>query len=287
MAKTEKYIITADAVTFHTKRGANSYTVRKSHPFFEEIKEALQRADTGGAYRLYAKKERGESKLVIKGNELHFDGKRFHEAFAEAYAVAKDHGAGYAAMELFFSNLAKTPNPISVHAFTSFMAACRMPMTDRGTFLAYRRTNSSWRDHHTNSFDNAPTAVCRMPREKCDAVQSNTCSTGFHICNHKYLGSFSAGPDTVVEINPRDVVAVPPDYNLSKMRVSNFRVLCSLPYFKKRIASHWQDALARIPFFTTEQTDSWDVFADVPEQVRSRESRTRMSAPAWLELPAL
>lgn len=285
MSKEKKIIITSNSVMFATKR--QSYTVRPSHPFFHEIKEACQRGDTGGAYRLYAKKERGESKLVIKGNDLWFDEKKFDTAFAEAYAIAKDHGAGYAAMELFFTNLAANPNPISVEAFTAFMAKTRMPMTDRGTFLAYRRCNNEWTDHHTRSFDNRPGAVCRMKRSDCDAVQSNTCSRGFHICAHTYLSNFTSGPDLVVEINPRDVVAVPPDYDLSKMRVSNFRVLCTLPYFKDRIANHWQDALARIPFFLTAQTTEWDFMSGVGATHRNREMPTYMTAEDWLALEPL
>lgn len=284
MAKSDpKIIITSDMVSFATRRGG-TYTVHRNHPFFDEVKAALQAGNTAQAYRWQAKavgKTTGgdTSKFRVVGNELEYNGKRFHEAFAEAYLVCKDHGAGHDAMNLFFANLDENPNPISVHAFTSFMAKTRMPITDRGTFLAYKRVNSEFRDHHTRRFDNRPGCVLKMDRKDVDQVQSNTCSTGFHVCSHTYLSSFSPGPDLVVEINPKDVVAVPPDYNLSKMRLSEYRVLCTLPYFKRQLLNHWQDALAMVPFFRTEQTKAWDVLSDVSDKSNLVNA---MTADEWL-----
>jgi hypothetical protein len=265
--KREKQIIvTTSMASFSTRR--ETYTVRSSHPYFSEIKAALQEKDTGAAYRFYAKRLKEErevpvGKTRIVGNDIEFDGTKFHEAFAEAYALSRMNGASVAALDLFFSNLSKNPSPISLHAFTSFMAKTRMPITDRGTFLAYKRVNSQYLDHHTRRFDNRPGAVLKMDRGGVDSTQENTCSTGFHVCSHTYLSHFSDGPDLVVEINPRDVVAVPPDYSLSKMRLSQYRVLCTLPYFKEKIASHWQDALGELPFFHTGQTASWDPLTGV------------------------
>lgn len=284
MSKESKVIITSAMVTFSTRRGG-PYTARSNHPWFGDIKAALQAGDTGKAYRLYAKKAEAAAApggVKLAGNHLEFDGKRFHPAFAEAYALSTKHGAGIEALNLFFANLAANPNPISVEAFTAFMAKTRMPITDRGTFLAYKRVNHNFLDHHSNRFDNRPGAVCTMRRTDVDARQDQTCSTGFHVCSHTYLSHFSAGPDLVVEINPRDVVAVPPDYNLSKMRLCSYRVLCTLPYFKKQLLNHYQDALGNIPFFVTAQTKAWDVHADVPEHVMTRSRAAFMDVDTWL-----
>lgn len=281
MSKAPKIIITGSMVSFTTRRGG-PYVVRNNHPWFKDIKAALLEGDSGLAYRLYNKKaEAATNPKVVKlvGNELEFDGKRFHPAFAEAYALSTRNGAGIEALNLFFQNLSENPSPISMEAFTAFMAKTRMPITDRGTFLAYKRVDHNFLDHHTRSFDNRPGSVLSMKRERVDIDQSATCSTGFHVCSHTYLSNFSAGPDLVVEINPRDVVAVPPDYSLSKMRLASYRVLCTLPYFKKQLLNHYQDALGSIPFFVTEQTKAWDVMSDVKV---SREQPTFMTADAWL-----
>ena len=245
----------------------------------------MQDGDTGLAYRWLAKKTDDAKKpkrVKLVGNELEFDGQKFHEAFAEAYAMSKGDPRGTEALNLFFTNLSENPNPISVNAFTNFMAKSRMPITDRGTFLAYRRCSDRWVDHHSGKFDNRPGSVCEMEREACDANQRNTCSTGFHVCSHTYLSRFSPGPDLVVEINPRDVVAVPPDYNLSKMRLRSMRVLCTLPYFKRQLLNYYQDALASIPFFVTEQTEAWNVMEDVSLTAEVKPLAQFMAVNEWL-----
>lgn len=282
-SKEPKILITASMVSFSTRRA--QHTARSSHPYFADVKKALQDGDTGLAYRWLAKKTedmKQPKRVKLVGNALEFDGQKFHEAFAEAYAMSKDDPRGTEALNLFFTNLSENPNPISVKAFTSFMAKTRMPITDRGTFLAYRRCNKDWVDHHSRSFDNRPGSVCEMDREDCDANQHSTCSTGFHVCSHTYLNNFSSGPDLVVEINPRDVVAVPPDYNLSKMRLRSMRVLCTLPYFKRQLLNYYQDALAMVPFFVTAQTESWNVMEDVTLTEEHKPRKSFMTVEAWL-----
>lgn len=284
MTKEAKIIITSAMVTFSTRRGG-PYTARSNHPWFADIKTALQAGDTGKAYRLFGKKAEAAKKkrsVKIVGNEVEFDGKRFHPAFAEAYALSTKYGAGIDALNLFFENLSKNPNPISVEAFTAFMAKSRMPITDRGTFLAYKRVNSNYLDHHSRSYDNRPGAVLSMKRTDVDIRQDQTCSTGFHVCAHTYLDNFSAGPDLVVEINPRDVVAVPPDYNLSKMRLCSYRVLCTLPFLKAQMHNHYQDALGNIPFFITAKAADWDVLAELPDHLKKTPVKNFMTAEDWL-----
>ncbi len=281
-----KFILTVDGIWFSTKKA--NYTVHKNHPYFEEIKEALEKRDTGGAYRLFVKKDRKDERVKVVGNEMFIDDTKLDSVFTEAYLNAKSNGVGFAAISLFFENLAKNPNPISVDAFKNFLSKTMMPITNRGTFLAYRRCSHSFRDHHTGNFSNIPGAVCRMKREDCDAKQTNTCSTGFHVCSVDYLNKFSSGVDLVVEINPRDVVAVPPDYDLSKMRVSSMRILCTVDMFREKTQNFKFDCLTAIPFFEATQVYDWDVLAGIPshhiKNNESLENGATMSAEDWLKL---
>lgn len=244
-------------VKFDTRR--QNYSVMASHPFFKEVKEAAQAGDT----RLASMYARRKAKTTIVGNEVVFEGSRFDPAFAEAYAINAELGLSSKSLDLFFMNLSTNPNPISIMAFTKFIAKGKMPITDRGTFLAYKRINAHWKDCHTNSFDNRPGQKLSMPREDVDSRQDQTCSTGFHVCSHGYLDNFTGPIDVVVEVNPRDVVAVPPDYDLTKMRCCAYTVLCSLRYFKKKIDSSHQDALGNLPHFITAQMKDWNVMEDV------------------------
>jgi hypothetical protein len=254
-----KILITSALIKFNTRRTV--YSVKSTHPYFKEAKKALQEGDTNLA-AIYARRDSGTAARVV-GNDVVFEGHKFDPIFAEAYLISQELGMSVKSLDLFFKNLASNPNPISVMAFTKFIAKGKMPITDRGTFLAYKRINDNWKDCHTNKFDNKPGVTNKMDRKDVDAVQTNTCSTGFHVCSHEYLKNFGGMHDVVVEINPRDVVAVPPDYNLTKMRCCEYKVLCSLPYFKKQIASSYQDALGNIPHFLTGQMETWDVMFDV------------------------
>lgn len=275
-----KILITSALAVFNTRRG--TYTVKKSHDFFKEIVDALKEGDTGLAYRWMVTKPGVKKKVEIKGNSLLFNGQEFDPIFAEAYQVAKEYGLSYEKLDMYFNNLSKNPSPISIKAFTGFTAKSKMPITDRGTFLAYKKIRKgTYLDIHSGKFDNRPGCVVQMDRSNVDINQENTCSTGFHVCSHTYLDQFGSDSDVeiVVEIHPKDVVAVPPDYAMTKMRVASYRVLCTLPYFKKKIKSYSADALGNIPIFNTEFTKDWDVMEDITNKA-PRESF--MEVDDWL-----
>lgn len=274
-----KKLITSKVAVF-TYEG-KTYTCRSSESNFDGVTDALKTNDYPGAVRAFNKKEK--SKIKVKGNDLYFEEEKFDPIFAEAYAVAKDYGLSIDKLELFFKNLADNPSPISVHAFSSFIAKSRMPITDRGTFLAYKKVNNKFKDIYTDKFDNRPGSVCSMDRFMVDIDQSKTCSTGFHACSYDYLPNFGANHSdniVVVEINPVDVVAVPPDYQMTKMRVASYRVLCTLNYFKKKLLSYEADALGNIPIFNTSYfKDNWKPLSDVNNKEKSE---TYMTPSQWL-----
>lgn len=84
-------------------------------------------------------------------------------------------------------------------------------------------------DIHSGTFDNSPGKIVEMPREEVDSDVNQTCSRGLHACADSYLGEFYAKSSgykvIVVKINPKDVCAVPADYNFSKMRTCRYEVL--------------------------------------------------------------
>lgn len=277
----DKILITSQVAVFSNKKG--TWTVMRSDERFAEIVDALKAEDIERAIDLVENKP--ASRVKIKGNDFYFDDQKFDPIFAEAYQTATEHGLSTEKLNKFFINLNKNPSPISVQAFTHFTAKSKMPITDRGTFLAYKKINRErYTDIYTNSFDNRPGCVVEMDRSKVDIDQNNTCSTGFHVCSHEYLGNFgnSADVEIVVEIHPKDVVAVPPDYQMTKMRVASYRVLCTLPYFKEKIKSYYADALGMIPIFNTDFTKDWDVMSDVTLTDEQKPRDSYKPVDVWL-----
>jgi hypothetical protein len=67
-----------------------------------------------------------------------------------------------------------------------------------------------------------------MPRNGVDEDKERTCSYGLHFCSIKYLPHFSdsdGGKTMIVKINPKDVVAIPADYNNTKGRTCRYEVV--------------------------------------------------------------
>lgn len=102
-----------------------------------------------------------------------------------------------------------------------------IPLTQNGCFIAYRGVTEDFKDKHTRTFNNAPGSICEMPRDLVDDNPNNTCSAGLHVACYAYAKDFAAGGKLVeVKVNPMDVVAVPTDYNGTKMRTCKFEVVC-------------------------------------------------------------
>lgn len=130
----------------------------------------------------------------------------------------------------FWENLKQNPSYRSREQLFKFLEHNGHPLTEDGCFIAYRGVTEDFKDKHTRKFDNSPGSICEMPREQVDDDPTRTCSAGLHAAAWGYASNWS-GTRVEVKINPRDVVAVPVDYNGEKMRVCRFEVIqvCEKP----------------------------------------------------------
>jgi hypothetical protein len=128
----------------------------------------------------------------------------------------------------FWLNLKKNPSVDSQKQLFGFLQANHFPFTQDGRFLAYKKVTSSGKklmDSYTKTIDNSVGKKPSMPREKVNPDPNQTCSYGLHVGAWEYVSKFDG--DTIIEVmvNPKDVVAVPNDYNNQKMRVCEYEVL--------------------------------------------------------------
>lgn len=124
----------------------------------------------------------------------------------------------------FWDKLKQNPNSESVARLYDFLMANHNPITDDGDFIAYKYVRHDFKDVHSGKYDNSPGQTVEMPRENCDSDSSVTCSRGLHAAAFEYASS-GGSKMVLVKINPRDVVAVPYDYNNQKMRVCKYYVV--------------------------------------------------------------
>lgn len=126
----------------------------------------------------------------------------------------------------FWRKLKKNPSFNSRMQLFKFLEHNGHPITTEGNFIAYRSVTRNFKDHHTKSMDNSVGKIVEVDRSQVDDNPNNTCSHGLHVACLSYAQDF--GSDRVivdVEVDPADVVAVPTDYNGTKMRVCKFKVV--------------------------------------------------------------
>lgn len=155
------------------------------------------------------------------------DGGELPDVIEKKLLGLMDEGAPLSYLVKFWRKLNQNPSFNSRTMLYKFLDTNGIPVTNNGSFIAYRVCNRDFKDKHTNTFDNSVGKIVEMDRREVNDNPAETCSNGLHVCSWSYIGSFKGGDDRLllVEIQPEDVVAVPNDYNGSKMRVCRFKVL--------------------------------------------------------------
>ena len=154
---------------------------------------------------------------------------------------AKD-GLPFEPLLKFHRKVLQNPSKDSASELYEFIEANKIPITDEGNFLAYKKVNNKGDnklvDCHSGKFDNSiGNIVALADRSKVDPNRRNECSYGLHVAGFSYMGSFSGNTVIEVEVEPQDVVAVPNDYKKAKMRVWRYKVIgfCNGTERKERI----------------------------------------------------
>jgi hypothetical protein len=136
-----------------------------------------------------------------------------------------------------------------------------MPITPDGCFHAFKKVDTDYRSFHSGQEDvtvidalGVPTkvrgriphpvgGVVLMNREDCNPNRTQTCSVGLHACSPYYLESWYGGSGRllIVKIDPKDVTAIPNDYNDAKLRSCRLEIVAEIPEEDAR--THFAKAL--------------------------------------------
>lgn len=148
-------------------------------------------------------------------------------------STIRDRGIDGASMLInFLEKLMLNPSFRAVKELYGFLEHNDIELTADGHFLAWKKVRSTYMDVHSNTMRNAPGDVLRVERNLVDEDSERTCSYGLHVCAKSYLPSFGSCTNTdrvvQVKVDPADVVAIPKDYNNSKMRCAGYVVLADV-----------------------------------------------------------
>lgn len=126
----------------------------------------------------------------------------------------------------FLDKLLLNPSYRAVNELYGFLEHNDIKLTPEGKFIAWKVVRMTYMDKHSNTMDNSVGKVLRVNRNQVDEDSNSTCSYGLHVCAKQYIDSFYNSGDRIVtvEVDPADVVAIPKDYNNSKMRCAGYVV---------------------------------------------------------------
>jgi hypothetical protein len=158
---------------------------------------------------------------------VHVDGDALPESLSQRVLDFFNNNLPFEPLLKFWAKLKNNPSFNSRQMLYKFLEHNGHPITTEGNFIAYRAVRNDFLDKHTGKMDNSVGNVVEIDRSKVDDNPNNVCSHGLHVATMSYASTFGSGDDKLldVEVDPSDVVAVPTDYNGTKMRVCKFKVV--------------------------------------------------------------
>lgn len=169
-----------------------------------------------------------DKRIEVKASEdkLLIDGIEMPEGLKKRFLELKRRHKPRAYLLKFWDKLQANPNMNSIQMLYKFLEHNGHPIMANGDFIAYKAVTMDLLDHHSRTNKHRVGSVVKMDRKGVDANPAETCSHGLHICSSEYLKSFHPDSSRYLEVlvDPKDVVAVPADYEGTKCRVARYKV---------------------------------------------------------------
>ena len=212
--------------------GNKSHTISKTHITYQKVLDAIKASEWDLVKDIIEPKKvvlnYGAGNVSIQGETLYWKGEVLNTGLATRMIAMLQEGFPIEPMVAFMENLYSNPSKRAVTELYGFLEKNNLPITPDGHFLAYKKVRYNFLDVHSGTMDNSPGTIVEMERNKVDDNKDQTCSTGLHFCGMSYLGHFGGDRTVIVKINPRDVVAIPSDYNDAKGRACRYEVIGEL-----------------------------------------------------------
>jgi len=227
--KTPAFILTENSLTVSLE--GKTYTINSGHPSWRLAIESLKSKDYQALKELVSVKKAMASftndKVKIVNNQVFFNGEPIHNYLSGKILSFIEKGLPHESLIKFLERLMANPSRRAVNELYSFLSHKNLPITDSGTFLAYKSVRPDYTDHYTGKFSNALGSILEMPRNAVCDDASQGCSYGFHAGSLEYASSFGGDGSVllIVEIDPADVVSIPSDSNCQKLRTYKYKVV--------------------------------------------------------------
>jgi acyl carrier protein len=147
-------------------------------------------------------------------------------------------GLPYQPIANYIERKLKNPSARAINEMYAFLEHKGMPLTPKGTFIAYKGVQSDWYSLHANKDTvvlkgkvneqgqilNTVGETIEVERSSVDDDFRQGCSFGLHAGSLAYASGWGARV-VLVDIDPTDVVSVPEDCNCQKLRCCKYTVI--------------------------------------------------------------
>lgn len=241
-----QYFISANSISFYTSDGT-AYNIASDHLNYKVIAKTLmdglydeediiemvnveytvvKSIDAAVAGRYLT-----AGKVTVLNGEIFYDGVPMRSALTEKMLGVLAENGNINPWCFFAEKLMTNPSPSTRDELYDWISNCKMPITEDGDLVAYKRVGQEYKDLHSNTILNTVgTTVQLEDRTKVDPNRQNTCSVGLHFCSPTYLSQFwnNRGRIMVLTVDPSDVVSIPADYNFAKGRTWKYSVVAEI-----------------------------------------------------------
>ena len=176
--------------------------------------------------------------LSVNGLGVTYNGRPLHTVDAERLMAFMRDKLSYKPIANYIALKMKNPSARAIKEMYNFLEHKGMPLTERGTFIAYKGVcNDFW--SVTGNLDtvvvqgqvdargrilNTIGATIEVERSSVDDDFRVGCSTGLHVGSLSYAKGWGSRV-ILVEVDPADVVSVPDDCNCQKLRCSKYIIV--------------------------------------------------------------
>lgn len=241
------YIKTADG--YSGMANGKPFSVSMDHPNIEQIVEAIKNNNQTIIHDLINRSVQLKAAMTVthprvfiddEAGVVLFDNVPIVDVLTNRVFEMIQDGFDVCPMVNFIDNLYQNPSKKTIDRIYDWLEAGRMPITEDGHFIAYKRVNYDYTSFYDNKTKHNLLTVVSMPRFACDDRHETVCSTGLHFCSQEYLSNYFSGQGRVLilKVNPADVVSIPIEYGTSKGRACKYFVLGELVDEHKDIVEH-------------------------------------------------
>ena len=249
MSKTIWRMVESDgSSTITVLRGVDVYVIQDDHINFTAVQELLESDDDPDLDHIIHLMSVSENirqvfeplspHISISNSKLYYDGDRMDNTLArEIIRFTRERDVrALEALVKFTDKVYTNADELSRESLFDWMNANGLlTILDNGNFIAYKGITEDFTSLHrgygivnnesTEGYlDNNVGNVIEFPRSQIDRNRSIHCSTGLHVGTFDYAQDYGSVV-VACEVDPKDVVTVPNDYNGAKIRVCRYRVV--------------------------------------------------------------